>query len=337
MSEAGDRFLIVRLGALGDVIHGIPAAAALRAAFPMARIDWLVDPRYVELLGCVRGLDDRIAIDPRGGLSSLLGAVRQLRSRRYTAAIDLQGLLKSAVLARLAGARRTVGFARAQLREPAARFFYSSSIEVNDATHVVHQNLALLSAVGVTTDRIDLPVDVPATPASRQVEQKFGARGYVVLNGGAGWPNKQWPAERFGVTAAALHARLGLPSVVLWGPGEQELAAAIVAASSGAASLAPPTSIVDALSIVSSARLVVSGDTGPVHLAAAVRTPVVGLYGPTNPRRNGPWADDDVVVSRFAACSCQYQRRCHASARCIDAISAADVVDAAERRVTATR
>lgn len=337
MSEAGDRFLIVRLGALGDVIHGIPAAAAVRAAFPTARLDWLVDPRYVDLLGCVRGLDDRIAIDPRAGMSSLLGALRQLRGRKYTAAIDLQGLLKSAVLARLAGARHTIGFARAHLREPSARFFYSSSVDTDDAAPVIHQNLALLSAIGVRTDRVDMPVDVPLTEAGRLVEREFGAGGYVVLNGGAAWPNKQWPPERFGTVAAGLRARIGLPSVVLWGPGEQELAATIVAASGGVATLAPQTSIVDMLSIVHGARLVVSGDTGPLHLAGAVGTPVVGLYGPTNPRRNGPWADDDVVVSRYEQCSCRYQRRCHMSARCIDTITAADVVDAAERRVTATR
>ncbi len=242
------------------------------------------------------------------------------------------------MLARLAGARRTIGFARAHLREPSARFFYSSSVDTDDAAHVIHQNLALLSAIGVRTDRVDMPVDVPLTEAGRLVEREFGAGGYVVLNGGAAWPNKQWPPERFGTVAAGLARadRIAIGGAV-GARGTGTRAPAIVAASGGAATLAPQTSIVDMLSIVHGARLVVSGDTGPLHLAGAVGTPVVGLYGPTNPRRNGPWADDDVVVSRYEQCSCQYQRRCHMSARCIDTITVADVVDAAERRVTATR
>jgi heptosyltransferase I len=335
VSEAGDRFLIVRLGALGDVIHGIPVAAALRRAIPTARIDWLVDPRYVELLGCVTAIDDVIALDPLNGVAAVLTAIRHLRRQRYTAAIDLQGLIKSAVLARFAGAQRTVGFARGQLREPVAHFLYTTSIDVAGATHVINRNLALLSAVGVTSDVIETPLNVPSTAAGEQVSRQFGAE-YVVLNGGAAWPNKRWPPERFGALGAALYARFGLPSVVLWGPGEQDLAAAIVAASSGAATAAPRTSIVETLAIVSGARLVVSGDTGPVHLAGAVRTPVVGIYGPTNPLRNGPWSSDDVVVSRYGGCTCHYQRRCHMPSRCIDTITVADVVDAAERRMTKT-
>jgi heptosyltransferase I len=336
VSEAGDRFLIVRLGALGDVIHGIPAAAALRAAFPTARIDWLVDPKYVGLLGCVRGLDDRIGLDPRAGMSSLLSVLGELRGRNYSAAIDLQGLVKSAVLARLAGAGRTIGFARAQLREPAARFFYTSTVDTTGALHVIRQNLALLSAVGVKTDVVAMPLDVPSTVASQLVGEEF-SEGYIVLNGGAAWPNKRWPPERLGAVAAALYARFEMRSVVLWGPGEQELATAIAAASAGTATLAPQTSIVDVLSIVRSARLVVSGDTGPVHLAGAVGTPVVGLYGPTNPLRNGPWSAADVVVSRYGQCSCRYQRRCQLAERCIDTITTADVIDASERRLTAPR
>jgi heptosyltransferase I len=336
VSEAGDRFLIVRLGALGDVIHGIPVVAALRRFLPAARIDWLVDPHYVELLGCVRGLDDRIVVDPRAGLTSVVRVVRHLRRRRYSAALDLQGLLKSAVLARLAGAPRTIGFQRQYLREPAARFLYTSTGGGRDSEHVIHQNLALLSELGMTTDVVEMPIDVPITAASRQVEQVLG-NDYVVLNAGAAWPNKRWPPDRFGAVASRLHARVGLRSLVLWGPGEQEMATAIVAASAGAAVAAPQTSIVDALAIVKGARLVLSGDTGPVHLAGAVGTPIVGLYGPTDPRRNGPWAGDDLVVSRYSQCSCHYQRRCRTGACCIDTIAVADVVDAAERRVTATR
>ena len=335
MSEGGDRFLIVRLGALGDVIHGIPVAAALRRAFPTARIDWLVDPRYVELLGCVAGIDGVIGLNPRDGIAAVAAVVRRLRGQRYAVAFDLQGLLKSAVLARLAGAQRTVGFARGQLREPTARFLYTTSVDTGGARHVIEHNLALLSAVGVATQDVEVPLNVPPINGE-QVATPAGAE-YIVMNAGAAWPNKRWPAARLGAVAEALFSGFGLRSVVLWGPGEQHLASAVVAGSGGAAIPAPRTSIVEMMAMIKGARLVVSGDTGPVHLAAAVQTPVVGVYGPTDPLRNGPWSNGDVVVSRYEECSCHYQRRCHMPARCIDTITVADVVDAATRCLTRTR
>lgn len=337
MTGSGDRFLIVRLGALGDVIHGMPVVAALRAHYPGAQIDWAADPRYVGLLRGLRGLDDVLGVDPRAGGRRLWTAVRTLRRRRYTTVFDLQGLVKSAVLSRLSGGRRVVGFSRMHVREPAATLFYTRAIEPAGATHVIRKNLALLTAVGIVTDRIEVPLEAAATAASRTVAERFEPAGYVVLNAGAAWPNKCWPPERFGAVAARVQERTGLRSIVLWGPGEEELARAVVVASSGAAVLAPETTILDIAAIAARSRLVISGDTGPAHLAAAVGAPVVGLFGPTDPQRNGPWAARDVVVSRYDSCSCRYERRCHESVRCIDSISTSAVVDAAERRLAMSR
>jgi ADP-heptose:LPS heptosyltransferase len=154
-----------------------------------------------------------------------------------------------------------------------------------------------------------------------------------VLNPGAGWPNKQWPPERFGALAAGLRASRGLRSVVTWGPGEQPLAAAVASSSEGAAEIAPATSLAELTALVASAPLVVSGDTGPIHLAAAAGTPIVGLYGPTDPARNGPWSAADLCVSRFETCACHHKRRCHRAGRCLDDISVEDVQRAAETRL----
>src|SRR5262249_29359052 len=144
---------------------------------------------------------------------------------------------------------------------------------------------------------------------ARQAREASGGR-YALLNPGAAWPNKQWPPARFGSIAAALHDRHGLRSVVLWGPGEIALAREVVAAASGAALLAEPSSIADLVALARGATVMVSGDTGPTHIASAVGTPVVGLYGPTRPARNGPLDAQDVSVSRHEICRCHHLRRC---------------------------
>ena len=326
------RFLLVRLGSLGDVIHAIPTAAALRARFPEARIDWLVDPRYVPLLEIVRGLDSRIAVNTRklGQTASIVGDLRKVG---YTAVIDLQGLLKSAVLAKAVGAERTIGFERAHLRERTAAPFYSHRV-APEATHVVFKNLALLEPLGSRDTRAAFPLEIPHSLAAEGVRARFGGEPYGVINPGAAWPNKRWPPDRFGALAAAVRERFGLRSIVLWGPGEQTLAEQVANASGGAAELAPATEITDVFAIARHARILISGDTGPLHIGGAVGTPLVALFGPTRAERNGPWSTEDVVVSRTNGCVCLYRRRCRRGAQCIDEIELPEVIDAVERRLS---
>ena len=330
-------FLIVRLGSLGDIIHTIPAAAALRTAFPEARIDWLTAPEYLDLLGLVEGLDAGIGIDTRamiGGPNAVIGTIRRLRSRRYDAVLDMQGLLKSAVVSRLAGARRTIGFTRNQLREPAAALFYTDTVAPDGAAaHIIQKHLSLTTAVGAGNRAIQFPLRVPEAPAVTALTQRIGSAGFVLVNPGAAWPNKRWNPSRFGAVAATLAKTLGLRSVVMWGPEERDLATAVVVASEGAAELAPQTRIVDLFALARAARLMISGDTGPMHIAGAVGTPIVGVFGPTNARRNGPWATDDEVLSQLDQCQCVYERRCRRSNMCINDIQVDDVVRAAERRL----
>jgi heptosyltransferase-1 len=335
-----NRFLIVRLGSLGDVVHAIPVAAALRQEFPSARIDWMVDPRYVELLDLVRGIDRRIAVDPRAikhgkGRERFRETMRELREADYDAVIDLQGLLKSAMLARSVRGRRTIGFPMKHLREKAARLFYTAAPDPGEATHVIYKNLALLAPLAVVDRRLRFPLEIPRTQAVLQVVSRFEPDGYVLINPGAAWPNKQWPPDRFGEVAAAIARDFGWHSLVLWGPGEQEIAHAVVAASAGAAAVSPPTTITDLVGIARHARMMISGDTGPLHIAGAVNTPIVALYGPTRPERNGPWDLHDIAMSRVQQCSCVYERTCRKTERCIDDITVAEVMSAVHRRVAA--
>ena len=326
MNDREPRFLIVRLGSLGDVIHAIPAVAALLDRHRDTRVDWIVDPRYVDLVKRVERIGHVIPFDTRQGWGSLMGMARRLRGERYDAAIDLQGLIKSAVLARIAGARRTIGFTSAHLREPLASVFYTETHDPGEVVHVIDKGLALMRALGVQDMTATFPLDVPA---------RATPDGYVLLNPGAAWPNKRWPPDRFGALAAAIRERHGLRSVVLWGPGEEAAASAVVASSRGAAERAPATSITDILAIAKGASLMVSGDTGPLHIAGAVGTPIVALFGPTRAERNGPWSPADISISRFDRCVCHYERRCRRDRPCIDDITVDEVVAAVERRVAA--
>jgi lipopolysaccharide heptosyltransferase I len=341
------RILIVRLGALGDIVHAVPVAAALRRAFPDARIDWLVSGKHRAMLDLVPVVDRRLVIsdrtDAREG-RSLLAAIRALRRTNYDVALDLQGLIKSAAIARLSGATRVVGFSKRYLREPLARVFYTDAHDPggegmhapSETRHIVHINLGLLGVLGIRTPAVEFPIRATPGDATRQVAERTGGR-YAVLNPGAAWPNKRWPPDRLAEVAIALRARHQLPSIVLWGPGEKDLADAVVAQASGAAMAAPPTTIADLAVIVGDATVMVSGDTGPAHIGAALGTPIVGIYGPTRPERNGPWQPADITVSRARECECHHLRRCRRGRMCLLDISTEEVLAAVERRMATGR
>lgn len=339
------RFLIVRLGALGDIVHAIPVAAALRRAFPSARIDWVVSGKHRAILDLVPLIDRRLSIKDRSGSgedASFLTAIRDIRRSEYDAALDLQGLVKSALIARLSGAKRVIGFNRKYAREPFARWFYTEQHDPGgdgiyaaaETRHVVDINLGLLSALGVTAGTAEFPIEARDSLVARQIAERTGGR-YALLNPGAAWPNKRWPPPRLAALASALRSRRGLPSVVLWGPGEIELAAEVVAAADGAALMPPETAIADIVALARGAAVMVSGDTGPTHLAAAVGTPIVGIYGPTRPERNGSWRREDETVSRAAICRCHHFRSCRVERMCLLDITVDEVLAAVERRLDA--
>jgi len=332
------RFLIVRLGALGDIVHAIPVAAALRRAFPNARIDWLVSAKHRAILDLVPVIDRRLVLGDR----SLLTAIGELRRARYDVTIDLQGLIKSALLARASGAPRVVGFSTRYARERLASLFYTDVydpgrgglFDPRETRHVVDINLGLLTRLGIDAARADFPIDDVESAAARQTRDQTGGR-YALLNPGAAWPNKRWPPSRLAEVARALRDHHGLVSVVLWGPGEESLAREVVAGAGRAAVLAPPTSVADIVAMSRGAALMVSGDTGPAHIASAIGTPIVGIYGPTRPSRNGPLSPHDVTVSRDASCECHHRRRCIRDRMCLLDIEAGEVVGAIERRLAA--
>ena len=324
--------LIVRLGSLGDLVHTLPAVAALRRAHPEATIDWLVDAPHRDFLSLVPVVSSLIVLERRG-VSGWLKARAELRRRQYDVAADFQGLIKSAALARLSGARRVIGFDRPSLREPMAAMFYTDRVTVDDQQHVVQKNLRLAATLGATESTPEFPL---AEFESTAVDGFLsGSARFALINPGAAWPNKRWPPERFGELAKTLRSRHGLESVVLWGPGETAVGETVVAHSGGAARLAPPTGLRDLLALARRASLVISGDTGPLHIACAAGVPAVSLFGPTNPGRNGPWSTDDISISKYASCDCHYERRCRRTANewCLGSILVADVNAAIDERL----
>jgi lipopolysaccharide heptosyltransferase I len=327
------RLLVVRLGSLGDLVHTLPAVASLHRAHPALAIDWLVDAVHQDFLALVPLLASVVPLRDRTA-SAWLEARRTLRGRHYEAAIDFQGLVKSAALARMSGATRVVGFGRESARERLAARFYTEAVEVGEGRHVIEKNLALAAVLGAAQGAAEFPI-APVESTALGTVERTAAGPFALINPGAAWPNKRWPPESFGRLAAMLRDRHGLRSAVLWGPGEQSLAGEIVAASSGAAFAAPETSLADLVAIARRARLMVSGDTGPTHIAAAVGAPIVALFGPTNPARNGPWHPDDITIGRYAACDCHYERRCRRNEGwCLGTISVDEVAAAVARRLS---
>jgi lipopolysaccharide heptosyltransferase I len=342
------RILIVRLSALGDIVHALPVLAAIKKATPEAQVDWLVEERYAPILSIARGLRRRVIVRANqsfvtddaisfGGAMGFYNAAKFLWNQDYDAALDLQGLIKSAMWARISFADRVIGFDAPNLREPIAASLYSQTVTPVDVRHVIQKNLSILSALDISSSAIDMPLTPHASAeTTAAIETAGGPMRYIVINPGAAWPNKRWPPERFGALASILFQHAGLRSLVTWGPAEQTLATTVIDASSGAASLAPPTSVSDLAVLMRQAALVIAGDTGPLHIAAAMGAPLVGLYGPTWPERNGPWHADDIVISRANVCVCHHKRHCLRGAPCIDEISLEEVVAASERRLAAT-
>ena len=351
-----DRILIVRLSAMGDVIHTLPAAQVLRETFPHAHIGWLIEERWAELLCAAgsprRGLRSRMRplvdevhiVNLKGwGKSPFSIATLQrvatvwndVRAARYQIAIDLQGAIRSAVLARLSGAR--VVYGAAQPREAPASLWYTRKV-ITSGRHVIEQNISIARTLvenhttmarGVSCGvrGVELPSD---SLAEARIDDRLAGLGiaeFAILNPGAGWGAKRWPTERYGEVARGL-AHRGLRGVVNYGPDEEELVRAVEVASGGAAQGLKCT-ITELIALTRRARLFIGGDTGPLHLAAALRVPVVGIYGPTDPARNGPYGTLNVVLRNSESVT-SHARRAEADEGMLG-IGSGDVLTAAFR------
>ena len=340
------RILMVRLSSIGDLVHTLPALSALRRRFPDATIDWLVETRHRDVLLSNPEVSELVEVDTLGWRRRLFSprtwkeiaaSIREIRKRDYDVVLDLQGTIKSSVAARLAKSERHVGFATSALKEKAASLLYSEKIGVNGTPrHVIDRHLRLLSALDIDTDERAFPIVVPQEMDDAAAEKldAMGLSDYAVLNPGASWATKRWDPEKFGALARSIFEEFELPSLIIWGPGEEDAARRIVQTSGEAARLAPPTGVRDVIPYIRRAKLFVSGDTGPMHVASAFAVPVVGIFGPTDPARNGPFGPGDEVVWKDVPCGPCYKQRCPGYGTvCMTSIEVDDVLAAVRNRL----
>ena len=290
------RVLLVRLGSMGDVLHGLPTLVTLKESFPEWEVDWLVERRWRELLQDNPYLSRLMEFSTLEWRHSPFSAdtwrkiregTAQLRQRQYDYALDLQGAMKSAVACRMSGAAQVIGLARPWVRESAASVFYSRRVP-SDAEHIVEANLALAEALGAAQPVIRFPLP-PGDDAA--VPTGMRNRSFVVMNPGAGWAAKQWPVSAYAELCDELESRHALPAILNCGPGETALAEAVSSRCRRAKPLTFSGNLPGLIALLRRAKLMIGPDTGPLHLAAALAVPTVALFGPTDPRRNGPYGN----------------------------------------------
>ncbi len=339
--------LIVKLGSIGDIIHTLPSLAAIRQALPDAEISWVVEERSAEMLRGNELVDNLIEVDTkslRGGNiieEILLGATRQIKELRrfkFDVSIDFQGLLKSAMIGKLSGAKRRYGFSREGLREPASRLLLTDRVSVPSGIHIIRKNLAL-AAGALDIDVPDGDFEFPITTFPEHVAeagaiiQTVQTERFAVLNPAGGWVTKLWHAEKFGALADRIWGEHGMASVVVTGPKETELAEKAAANSrSGKLTLAEP-SLKGFYELAKRAAIYIGGDTGPTHIAVAAGTPVVGIFGPTEWWRNGSPNPVDICVERNDIdCRVDCHRRTCSKWICMD-IDVETVLNAVSQRL----
>jgi heptosyltransferase I len=305
---AEQKFLVMRLGSLGDIVHTFPAVAALRESFPNAEIIWVTHPKWEGLVRSSNLANEVWTVDTRDW-TALRGILARVRRHRFEAAIDYQGLWKSASIPFLTRVPKRIGFSSDTIREAGVPLFYTDRVRVNPAAHMAEQNGELSVGAGAKsrTGGVTLRISSEDEASTKKRLEAEGITEYVVLSPGGGWRSKCWPVERFGKLASRIGQELKLRSVINAGPGEEDLVQGVIAAAEGTKPVVYRGNLGELMALLKKASAVVAGDTGPLHLADALRAPVVAVFGPTDPARNGPYWHSGVVL-RWEGAGTTYKR-----------------------------
>ncbi|HEV7643840.1 MAG TPA: lipopolysaccharide heptosyltransferase I [Pyrinomonadaceae bacterium] len=328
------KILIVKLGSIGDIVHTLPALAAIHHGLPDAEISWVVEKRSAEILRGNPMISRLIEIDtkslrrnvnPRKFLGQVRSELQQLRDVKFDVALDFQGLLKSALVGKLSGAKKIYGFSSRSLKEPASRIFLDKAVRTSRHSNVIFKNLNLanralkLDLPASSPEMLSFPIrldDAHRAEAEQAIAKIHGD--FAILNPGGGWPAKLWPAERFGQLADLLWKELGLASIVTYGPGEEELAVRVVNSAVSQKAFSADISLKGFFALAQKAAIYIGGDTGPTHLAVAANTPVVGIFGPTEWWRNGSPRKEDIGVKHEGVAAHTCTRRSDSNCPCMD-------------------
>ena len=325
------RFLVVRLGSLGDIVHTFPAVAGLRQSFPRAEIIWLTHPRWVSLVASSDLASEIWPVDFRD-LSSVRKTIAKIRAQSWDASIDYQGLWKSALLPFLASVPKRIGFSAETIREFGVPVLYTDRVRPR-SSHIADQNGELSLCAGAQSAVGPVKLQVSETHRERVCSDlaAAGLNTYVVLSPGGGWRSKCWPPERFGELCQKIRDELNVRCVVNCGPGDENLAAAVKSASGTAEPVVYDGELGQLMALLQGAKCIVGGDTGPLHLAIALGTKAVAIFGPTNPARNGPYPPQPFVLRDPAAVT-THKRETLTNPSLLK-ISVAQVFDAVKHRL----
>jgi heptosyltransferase I len=320
------RFLIVRLSSIGDIVHALPAVTALGEAFPHAEISWAIEKRYAMLLDGNPFVRRVISLDTLGWRSRLASSctmeevvrsILALREFQFDAAIDFQGLIKSGLIAWVSRSQERLGFAEYWLREPAAGAFYTQRVSPRDRRHVIEMNLALVERLGVPALqprqwRFPLPRGASQEQVIGERLAALGVEEFIIINPGGGWVSKRWSPRNYADLLRLIerhHRELGGSILLTGSPDEEALIQEILERSGSKQAMYFASTLTQFIALAHRAKLFVGGDTGPLHLAAAVGTPIVAIYGPTDRARNGPFSASDITLSNDGAID--HTRRAH--------------------------
>lgn len=283
------RFLVVRLGSLGDIVHTFPAVAALRESFPNSEIVWLTHPRWKALVESSELATEIWETETRS-YASLREIIRRIRKKHFTTAVDYQGLWKSAALPFFGGVSARIGFSSETIREFGVPILYTDRVQTT-LHHIADQNGELSRHAGARNGVAPVSLAVPTIQEVFVLQLLSVARieRYVVLSPAGGWLSKCWPPDRYAALCRRIHSALGMRCVLNYGPGEEALVSAVKSASAEADPIAYNGSLTQLMALLRNAACIVGGDTGPLHLAVALGTPAVAIFGPTDPARNGPY------------------------------------------------
>ena len=343
-SKSQKKILIIKLSALGDVVHTLPVPRTLRQEYPDAHIAWMIEERYQELLYNNPDINEVIPIRTKvwrknwnkETFNEILQIIKNIRQKKFDVVFDLHGLIKSGIIAMLSGAKNKVGFHRKNCKEKISSIFTNiKGPYMAGGIHVVDMYLTLVqSALGIQNVVKQFPISSPEAQEQKiegffQNQPELTAKPIVGINPGAGFESKLWKMERFAKLADRIVDEMGYSILLLWGPGEEQKAKQITTSMKQKSWIAPATTIQESIALYKRLKLLVSCDSGPLHLCSALSIPTVSLFGPTDPVRNGAYGLHHETVYKMLSCSFCWKRKCPLGTdECMQKVSVDDVFEA---------